>query len=67
VKSLANSKFDSGRVKQAQMQSPLESSIREKEAKLVKMHSFSKVWKRRWKASGEISPLPTEVSGTKST
>ena len=42
VKSLANSKFDSGRVKQGQMQSPLESSIREKEAKLVKMDRISK-------------------------
>jgi hypothetical protein len=38
VKSLANSKFDSGRASQ----SPLEGSIREKEAKLVKLIAHSR-------------------------
>jgi hypothetical protein len=44
VKSLANSKFDGGRVghSQSPSQSPLESSLREKEAKLVRMGRISK-------------------------
>jgi hypothetical protein len=40
VKSLANSKFDSGKVGHGM--SPLESSIREKEGKLVKLMRISK-------------------------